>query len=129
MKTIQKPHPNWMERLRKGHWVWLVKESQPAQVEFPYEPPEPGFISGRMGIRRFSVSENRYLGIDSWHVGPNGEGIDGSQLMLPTIGNLPENPEPIPEPIVRQLQRTIARLEQRVRYLEGKMYFIFGDKV
>lgn len=117
-KVIENPPPSWITRLRRGHWIWLVKEQEFAQVEFAHEV-EPGFRTGRMGIRRFSLSENRYHEIQSWYVGFNGEGIDGSLLMLPTEGNLPDNPDPLPEPEVRKMQRTIADLEARVRNLEN----------
>ena len=117
-KIISNPPINWMERITRNHWVWLVKENQPAQIEFPYEPPEPGFIIGRVGIRRFSLDENRYLDMQSWHISADGEGIDGSQLILPTEGNLLDNPICLPEPIVRQFQRAIEHLEQKVRSLE-----------
>lgn len=116
-QVINNPPENWMECLRRDHWVWLVKEQQPASVEFPYEAPEPGYKTGRIGIRRFSIN-NEYLDTQSCFININGEGINGSQLMLPTEGNLPDNPELLPEPIVRQVQRTLEHLDQRISILE-----------
>jgi hypothetical protein len=118
-QIIKDPPDGWLARLRRNHWVWLVKEQQIAGVEFPYEPPEPGARIGRIGIRRFSMSENRWLDIQSWYISLDGQGLDGSQLMLPLVGNLPENPEPLPDPIVRQFQRAMEDLTKRVETLEG----------
>jgi hypothetical protein len=112
------PPLDWMDRLRRGHRVWLVKEEETARVEFAYEAPEPGHRTGCMGICR------RDGQLQSWFVGLNGEGIDGSQLILPLEGHLPEHPEPLPEPIVRQMLRTIHRLETRVRRLENMGAFL-----
>jgi hypothetical protein len=111
-RLIESPPSGWVERLRRGHRVWLVKENVEALIEFPYEPPEPGLFCGRMGIR-FGL-------LDSWFVGLNGQGIDGSQIILPLEGNLPDAPEPLPEPLIRQMQRAIGSLEDRVRRLEER---------
>src|ERR1019366_2736784 len=115
------PPVNWLERLRRGHKIWLCKERETAIVEFPYEPPEPGYKTGRIGISRYNDIENRVLGIQSWFIDSNGLGIDGSPLMQPMIGNLPENPGPIPEPIVRQIERTLERLDRRITSIEHQI--------
>lgn len=122
-KLIDNPPENWLENLRRGHKVWLTKEQEWAEIEFPYEPPEPGYRTGRIGISRFS--NNTYRGIESWFISSNGEGIDGSQLMQPIEGNLPDNPKPLPEPIVRQMQRIIDHLNQRVDALEQTIQTIY----
>ena len=127
---ITNPPANWMERLRKGHCVYLVKEQEMASVEFPYEPAEPGTRIGRIGIQRFGAYENRWLDIQSWYVSSEGLGLDGLPLMQPLVGNLPDNPDPLPEPMVRRLQRAIEHLEHRVEMLEQDqnkdLYPFFG---
>jgi hypothetical protein len=30
---------NWIEKLRTGNKIWLVKENIEAEIGFPYEPP------------------------------------------------------------------------------------------
>jgi hypothetical protein len=117
-EIIYDPGVNWLERLRRGHKVWLVKEQQIAEIEFPYEPPEPGYKTGRIGIRRI----NRYMGLQSWFIGCNGEGIDGSLLMQPIKGNLPSDPKPLPDTTERRILRAIEGLDQRIDALEMKMY-------
>jgi hypothetical protein len=105
---ITNPPANWVERLRRENRVWLVKEQKEAFVDYPYEPAEPGFRIGRIGIR----------GSGAWFVGLNGEGLNGDPLIQPIEGHLPDNPEPLPEPLIRQMQRSIEHLENRVRNLE-----------
>lgn len=41
---------SWVRRLRRGNFVWLAKEKKFAQVEWAWEHPEPGYISGRNRI-------------------------------------------------------------------------------
>lgn len=113
-QIITNPPPNWLERLRRDHKIWLVKEQETASVEFPYEPSEPGRLCGRIGIRRHN-------NIQSWFISTNGEGINGSLLMQPLQDNLPDNPEPLPESIVRQIQRTLEQLDTRLYKLESKI--------
>lgn len=116
---INNPPDNWLERLRRGHKVWLVKENREAEVVFAYEPPEPGHYCGQIGIR--------YGLMDSWFIDINGKGIDGSQLMLPLKNNLPENPEPLPATEIRRLYREIDYLKQRMTRLEQtKEYVLAG---
>jgi len=121
MALIENPPQHWIERLRRGHRIWLVKENEEAAIEFAYEPPEPGHSCGRMGIWRQGH-------VESWFVGLEGQGINGSQLMLPLEGNLPDAPEPLPEPLIRQMQRAIESLEDRVRRLERRGRFYFDDE-
>ena len=110
MGIIQNPGLNWLERLRKGNRVWLVKENKEAMVEWAYEPPDPGHSCGRIGIGR--------PWMDSWYIDSNGNGIDGHPLMRPIEGELPENPEPLPINEIRRLQMGIEHLQHRLDYLE-----------
>jgi len=102
---------NWINRLRRGHRVKMVKENREASIEFAYEPPEPGYRCGIIGIQ---VAPGH---IQSWIIGLQGEGLDGSQLLLP-LDELPE-PEPLPEPVIRHLVRTVDELREKIRRLEG----------
>jgi hypothetical protein len=119
------PEGPWLGRLRVGHWVWLVKETRSAQVAFPWQPPEPGTIAGRIGIQ---IAPGH---IQAWYVGENGRGFDDKPLLCPIEGNFPENPPPLPEPQLQQILRALARLvdhhnqlETRVSLLETKMNHI-----
>ena len=123
LDIIENPPSGWMERLRRNHEVWLVKEQERAYIEFPYEPPEPGTRCGRVGLRR----AGQFFTLQSWFIGRDGEGINGSQLMLPVEGNLPENPEPLPEPFARQMQREIEHLRVRIEAVERRMGPFFDE--
>lgn len=121
--VIKNPDPNWIERLRTGNKVWLAKEQQIAVIEYPYEP-EVGHKTGRIGVKRYIdgiqgafIDEVHYI-THPWFITLDGCGIDGSLLMLPIEGELADNPAPLEEPIVRQLIRTIQKLEKRVNSLE-----------
>lgn len=120
-EIIQNPPFGWVENLRRGCKVWLVKSQEQAEIEFAYEAAEPGLRSGRLGIRVRGQ-------VQLWWVGINGEGIDGSVLLRPLEGHLPKNPEPLPEPLIRQMQRQIERLEHRVTQLERiKLGFSYNN--
>lgn len=107
---IENPVQNWLANLRQGNKVWLPKEQREAVVEWPYEPPDPGYKCGRIGIR---------LGLlDSWFVDSNGRGIDGKPLMQPIEGEMPIDPAPLPDNEVRHLQRAVEYLTQRIERLE-----------
>lgn len=108
-KVLDLPKEPWLDRLRKDHLVWLVKEQEYARVEFAWDPPEPGYRSGRIAIRQ----QNNYQ-LGSWFIDINGRGLDGSQLFLPTEGSLPESAEPISEPMVRHIHRQLDLLNRKV---------------
>lgn len=118
VELIPNPGENWLTRLRTGNKVWLVKEQKTAEVVFAYEPSPQGYKTGRIGIRHGSL--------DAWFVDTNGRGIDGSLLMQPIVGHLADNPQPLAEPIIRQLQRTVENLQQRVAKLERQPHSIFS---
>jgi hypothetical protein len=126
------PSEPWLHRLRKGHVIWLVKEQQIAQVNWEWEPPEPGHISGRLGIQRFDGTAfigRRYRGDQTWFIGSKGEGLDGKQLIAPVEGNLPYDPPPIPEPEIRQILRALESQARRIEKLESILdgFSILGD--
>lgn len=114
-RVLPVPEGNWVNRLRRGHYVWLVKERQPVRIMWPWEP-EAGCRTGRIGIER--CMENSRVGLYAWYIDLAGRGIDGSQLFAPVEDNLPDDPEPLVEPDVRRLERVIAGLSRRVEALE-----------
>jgi hypothetical protein len=126
-KVLRKPEdPRWMERLREGHYVWLPKERQYARIAYPYEVEEPGTCAGRVGLEKvwgliFSPGVWGLDHIEQWFIRPDGSGLDHRQLVLPTEGNLPDDPPSLPEPLVRQMQRQIAALQTRVERLETEL--------
>lgn len=127
--TLPEPIPipqfdRWVERLRKGNLVWLVKEKEYARISWEWEPPEPGHKTGRMAIDRFSGQPAYFcwIGQQTWWIGGRGEGIDGKQLIVPCEGELPENPPPLPEVVERELRRALAQLDERISKLEGEKW-------
>ena len=110
----------WVSRLRVDCRIWLCKEQRVATVAFVWEPPDPGHISGILGIQ---MSPGY---IEKWFVKGDGSGLDGKQLILPIKGHLPDDPPPVPEPQMRhilltltKLVREVTALKQRVRQLEN----------
>ncbi len=115
------PKDLWMARLRKGHYIWLVKEQQIAQVSAPWEAPSPGHCSGNMFIERFDsdhIQYRRFIGIQYWFVDGCGRGLDKKQLIQPIEGNLPDDPEPIPSTEIQQIHRALANIMRRLELLE-----------
>ena len=125
-KTI--PDELWVNRLRRGNYVWLAKESRFATIEWEFEPPEPGHIAGRIALRKVGAIDNgvEIVGwsgnIESWFIRANGQGMDHSQLFLPVEGHLSDNPPEIDEPVVRNLKRELAKLQSRVDLLERTVW-------
>ncbi len=78
--VVTNPHKSWIEKLRNGNTVYLVKEQSYANISSRYQ-------NGNIGIcllfkhERFADYKNPKNG--SWHVNPDGTGFDGSLLMLP----------------------------------------------
>jgi hypothetical protein len=48
--------------------------------------------------------------------------------MCPLEGNLSDNPEPLEEPIIRQILRELQRLNDRIRNLEDQVLVWDIDK-
>jgi hypothetical protein len=119
------PGEPWMYRLREGHYIWLVKEQEYAQVQWAWEPPEPGCCSGRLGIKRFggyAPHQMSFWGEQTWFVDSMGKGFDGKQLIRPVEGNLPDNPPPIPAPIITHICTALAHLSHRISTLEANAH-------
>jgi hypothetical protein len=120
-KIIENPPQDWVNRLRQGDYVWLVKQKTYAEICFPWIPPEPGHKTGRLGVRHGLL--------DSWYISSEGRGIDGSLLMLPIEGYLAENPPDKPPHYVYEMQdelrilrQNLTILNQRVMELEFLVY-------
>ena len=117
---LEVPKKPWMDRLRKGHWIYLAKEKEYARVTWAWEPPEPGTCSGRIPINRYTNSGNEhyYRGQQTWFVNSMGTGFDGKQLIVPCESNLPDNPPAIPEPDVRRLERALQKANEEISFLK-----------
>ncbi len=113
----QSPDDSWMERLRRNNKVWLVKEKEYATIEWEWEPPEPGHITGRIGINRKCQFSTLQTTLQSWMISADGCGINGSRLLLPVEGHLLDNPVPLHEPEIRQIRRELEHLRKKVEYL------------
>lgn len=75
-------------------------------MEWPYEPPRPSSVCGRIGL--IFGPRNR----DTWILNANGKGIDGSQCLMPVEGHLPDTATPLPPEDLRHILRRLHRLEE-----------------
>lgn len=116
-QVLPPPSDNWLHRLRRGHRVWLPKQACFAQIEWAWEPPEPGCVAGRIALRKIN-GDRLDSGCEIWFIYGNGRGFDGQLLMFPVDGHLPDDPPPLPEPWQRQVERTLDTLLDRVDKLE-----------
>jgi hypothetical protein len=118
------PREPWLDRLRRDHRVWLVKENRPAIVAWAWEPPDPGTVLGTGRIAIQPLVDNHVQPVQVWYADVLGRGINRSQLFAPIEGQLPAEASPISEPVVRQLMRTVAALNHRIEQLEGEVHAI-----
>ena len=105
--VIDNPGEDWVERLRQGNKVWLVKERMYAYIEWAWEPHGTW---GRIGLQ-IDGSQN------TWSMCSNGLGSDNKELLLPIKGNLERNPTPLELTELRQLRREVNILRKKVDYL------------
>lgn len=117
-QILQATEEPWIERLRRNHRIWLVKQEQVAIVAFAWDPPEPGVVTGTGRLALQPLVDNHVQPVQVWFVDLHGRGIDRRQIILPIDGNLPEAPTPIAEPVIRQLRRANAQLVRRVESVE-----------
>jgi|SRR5690606_10166009 len=115
--VIQDPPSGWVRCLREGCQIWLVKEKEVAFVVAPFSPPFGGQRTGRLFIRKNGV-------IDYWFVSDTGCGIDGSPLMLPIQGSLPETPVQLTSKEAEDLSLRISRLEEKLKPLDIVLRFL-----
>lgn len=109
------PPGPWMRRLQKSNWIWLCKEQQYGMVLFPWQPPEPGHVSGQLVLDRYDERDDGLYRLDTqvWYVGSRGEGFDGKQLVLPCEGQLSETMAEIIDRKESDLLMTLDELERR----------------
>jgi len=113
------PDGPWMRRLKEANWIWLAKEQEYATVTFPWQPPEPGFSSGRLVITRCQQWHDGFhmAGTQVWYVGSRGEGLDGKQLIIPCEGFLSETYAEYVDENIEKLMATIENLKTQVHDL------------
>jgi hypothetical protein len=120
---IEIPDATWLTRLRKGHVVALAKKKGTfASIEWEYEDPKPGYRSGRIALSVFK--NNYYQGVQSWFIGPDGTGIDGSQCLLPVMGNVPDEPREVQPKHIAYFNREMSRLRNQIEQLQDRMYYL-----
>lgn len=107
-------------RLERGHWIYLCKENNYAQVAMPFDPPEPGMRSGFLAIQPtwgepMKPASWGFKSIEIWHATPDGAGLDGRQLFLPIEGNLLEEPRSVKR---SDILMKLDDLNKRVENLE-----------
>ncbi len=76
----------------------------------PFMPSVSGHQTGKLFIQ----IEDR---IHYWYVSADGRGIDGSLLMLPIEGSLPETPVELTSQEAWQIRFELQKLRDEVRYL------------
>lgn len=114
MQIILNPPQGWVRHLSDGCYVWLTKEQEVATVVAPFTPPMGRQRTGRLFIRR------NYDGpIDYWFVSADGKGIDGSTIMEPLEGSLPESPVELQSSEAQELRLEIQRLWAAVAELQA----------
>ena len=121
--VIEPPDDTWLTRLRQNHFVYCVKQKCFAKVEWAWEPPDPGTISGRIGIK-FCWRSGDSWGLEhsqSWWIKSNGVGFDGKYLLYPIEGNCPDEAGEISDVWVRHVERTLSQLVARIDQLESQV--------
>lgn len=113
---LKNPDDTWLERLRRGHFVWMAKENKFAKVEWAYEPPEPGCTVGRIGIvPTWNDGENWGLEhCQTWFIKVDGSGFDGNLLLRAVVGNCPDEAAPISDVWQRHVEKTLAYLIHKI---------------
>jgi hypothetical protein len=117
------PSGPWLDRLRPNNWVWLDKEQQPAQVLMSFEPIVDMLCDSRMGrIALLRLSQDGQMSsVECWEVSYDGHGHDGSVLMRPCLGQLPEHPAPLPAPEWRRLTLSNLRNREEIMAMHVRM--------
>lgn len=126
LQVISPPDDNWVSRLRRGHFVWMIKEKTFAKIEWAWEPPEPGCISGRLGVVPLWRHDDRWVVTQchSWFIKANGSGLDNIPLLAPVKDNCPDEPLPISDVWQRHVERTLAQMIARISTLERQQDFV-----
>lgn len=86
------PQKAWVRNLRVGDLVWQKHPGKAVQVIFPWLPPSPGEERGALFVltERTCVAGEEYFfgGLQVLMVGPQGQGKEISQVILPIKGFL-----------------------------------------
>jgi hypothetical protein len=116
--------PFWMRTLPKNSFIWLVKEGCFAILERPYQEQHALERIGTIILRRLlGLTTGPSLGFsrgnsETWHVRENGQGLDGSQIIMPVLEiGQGHSPKEI-ELLLSQIQQELAHISQRVSALE-----------
>ena len=119
LKINSMPPSRWMRRLKQGHTVWLVKEKLWASIACPWIPPEPGYRSGQISLRR--IEDKRLRPAEQWYVGVDGQGLDGSQLMFPAQGHLADVDVPLSD--LHAIYERLEKIENRLKEMSFPRLF------
>lgn len=115
LNVISPPDNEWVERLRPGHWIFLVKENCFARVAHSYEGSSYGSC-GQIFIHKFN--DNNFQRTEQWYVRPDGCGLDYNPLIAPVEGNVPDDSLPYSKNEVQELKRRLYELTSRVQKIE-----------
>ena len=127
LKRIEVPDSEWVERLRPGHWIYLVKEGHFARIAHSYEASN-GNQCGQIFIHKFP--NNCFTGTEQWYVRSDGRGLDGNLLIAPVEGNVTDKPLPYTGTEVQKLERRLYELTTRIQRLERMLLErlgLYGD--
>lgn len=113
LPSVAPPKTPWLHRLRRGSPIWLTKEGRSAEVCWPWIPPEPGHMIGTIAIR--------VHGINEWYSDDFGMGLDGSQILQPCLGHLPEHGA---GPIMDRDRRALYKLHDEVDLLKRRVAWL-----
>ena len=112
--------PCWVDRLRNGNQIHLVKENDTAFIQWEYQYGANSKF-GRLGLITYNKNNSTSIygnvKYHTWTMTPDGKGFDGKQLILPIEGHLAKEPENLSIPELRAMDRRISRLEQHIRML------------
>lgn len=110
------PDETWLTRVRQENVVYLVKENRFAIVQWEYEPAHANQFCGRIGLQFLNTECDRIEYKDTWFVRQNGQGINGTQCLMPVMGHLPDDEPDLTPQELRHVLRRLERLEEIVLY-------------
>jgi hypothetical protein len=129
-KVIDIPDAEWLTRLRRGHYVFAPKENLIMCIEWAWEPPEPSFFYGSVGVEKMWIYGDQWgryeEGAYRWYVSPDGKGMDGTQILLPLEGNCPDELTPISDVWQRHVEHRLALLTHYVDQIVSRISLANG---
>jgi len=118
---IDPPAFPWVHRLPRGCPIWLTKEGKAGEVKWPWYPPQPDRWIGSLVLQH-----PESVHIYEWYVDDHGCGIDGSQILQPCFGCLPEKDCGLwidgDRRALHNLHDEVDDLKRRVKFLEHLIY-------